>query len=85
MSGQYGEFSNSIVKLDTAQEQVKTVWRDEVAKSYDVMNDNIKLCAGKIWSLFCDSKAGIDAVKKSYDSEEVDKEISRFSIQIEQV
>lgn len=85
MSGQYGEFSNSIVKLDTAQEQVKTVWRDEVAKSYDVMNDNIKLCAGKIWSLFCDSKAGMDAVKKSYDSEEVDKEISRFSIQIEQV
>ena len=85
MSGQYGEFSNSIVQLDTAQEQVKTVWRDEVAKSYDVMNDNIKLCAGKIWSLFCDSKAGIDAVKKSYDSEEVDKEISRFSIQIEQV
>ena len=85
MSGQYGEFSNNIVKLDTAQEQVKTVWRDEVAKSYDVMNDNIKLCAGKIWSLFCDSKAGMDAVKKSYDSEEVDKEISRFSIQIEQV
>ena len=69
MSGQYGEFSNNIVKLDTAQEQVKTVWRDEVAKSYDVMNDNIKLCAGKIWSLFCDSKDGMDAVKKSYDSE----------------
>lgn len=85
MSDQYGEFSKNIAMLDTAQEQVRTVWKDETAKSYDVLNDNVKLCAGKIWSLFCDSKAGMEAVKKNYDSEEVDKDISRLGMQIEQV
>lgn len=85
MSEQYGEFNKNIAMLNTAQEQVRTVWKDEVAKSYDVLNDNVKLCVGKIWSLFSDSKAGVEAVKKNYNSEEVDKDISRLSMQIEQV
>lgn len=85
MSEQYGEFSKNFALLDSAQEQVKTVWRDETARSFDQLNDNVKLCSERIWSLFCDSKAGVEMVKKNYNSDAIDKEIARLGIQIEQV
>ena len=85
MSEQHGEFSKSISLLDAAQEQVRTVWRDETARSYDSLNDNVKMCTQKIWALFCDSKAGVEAVKKNYDSDAIDKELARLGMQIEQV
>ena len=85
MSEQYGEFSKNIASLDNAQEQVKNVWRDETARSFDVLNDNVKFCVKKIWSLFCDSQAGVEVVKKNYDSDTIDKDLARLGMQIEQV
>lgn len=85
MTEQYGEFSKNIAALDAAQEQVETVWQDETARSYNNLNNNIKLCTQKIWTLFCDSTIGIEAVKKIYDPDMVDKEITRLGIQVEQV
>ncbi len=85
MSEQHGEFGKLITLLDTAQEEVKSVWRDETARSFDPINDNIKLCTERIWTLFCDSKAGVEAVKKNYDSDTVDKDLARLGMQIEQV
>ena len=85
MSEQHGEFSKSIALLDAAQDEVRKVWRDEIAKSYDKLNDNVKLCTQKIWTLFCDSKAGVEAVKKNYDPDAIDKELARLGMQIEQV
>lgn len=85
MSEQHGEFSKNIALLDAAQEQVKTVWRDETARSFDNLNENVKLCTTKIWTLFCDSKAGVEAVKKNYNSDTVDKDLVRIGMQIEQV
>ena len=85
MSEQHGEFSKNIALLDAAQEQVKTVWSDETARSFDGLNDNVKLCTSKIWSLFCDSKAGVEAVKKNYNADTVDKDLVRIAMQIEQV
>ena len=85
MNEQYGEFGKNIIVLDNAQEQVKTVWKDETARSYDSVNENVKICAQKIWALFNDSKAGMEAVKKNYNPDEVDKELNRIGMQIEQV
>lgn len=85
MTKQYGEFIRSIISLDNAQERVRTVWRDEVAKSYDNLNDNVKMCTQKIWELFCDSSGGVEAVKKNYNPDTLDKEIARLGMRIEQV
>ena len=85
MSERHGDFNKNIVLLDAAQEQVKNVWHDKTAQSFDNFNDNIKLYTEKIWSVFCDSKAGVEAVKKNYDSDTVDKDIIKLSMQIEQV
>lgn len=85
MSEQYGEFGKNISSLDSAQETVRGVWHDETAKSFDCLNDNVKLCTKKIWALLTDSQAGVQAVKKNYNPEDVDKEIARLGIQIEQV
>ena len=85
MNEQYGEFGKNIIALDNALEQVKTVWMDETAKSYDALNENVKICAEKIWALFSDSKAGTEAVKKNYSPDEVDKELAKFGMRIEQV
>lgn len=85
MNEQYGEFGKNIASLDSAQEQVKAAWKDETANSYDVLNENVKLCVQKIWALFSDSKAGTEAVKKNYNPDEVDKEIAKLGMRIEQV
>lgn len=85
MSEQNGELSNSIALLDAAQEQVRTAWRDETAKSYDTLNNNIKLCTQKVWALFCDANAGVEIVKKNYNSDEMDKELAQLGMQVEQV
>ena len=85
MNQQYGEFGKNITALDHAQEQVRTVWKDETSRSYDSLNENVKICAQKIWALFSDSKAGTEAVKKNYNPDEVDKYITRLGTQIEQV
>ena len=85
MNEQYGEFGKNIIALDNALEQVKTVWTDETAKSYDTLNENVKICAEKIWALFSDSKAGTEAVKKNYNPDETDKDLARLGMLIEQV
>ena len=85
MNEQYGEFRKNIASIDSAQEQVKAVWKDETASSFDVLNENVKLCVQKIWALFSDSKAGTEAVKKNYNPDEVDKEIAKLGMRIEQV
>ena len=85
MNEQYGEFGKNIIALDNALEQVKTVWMDETAKSYATLNDNVKICTEKIWALFSDSQAGAEAVKKNYNPDEVDKELAKFGMRIEQV
>lgn len=85
MNEQYGEFGKNIIALDNALEQVKTVWMDETAKSYDTLNENVKICTQKIWSFFSNSCAGTEAVKQHYNPDDVDKELARLGMRIEQV
>lgn len=75
MYEQYGEFAKIVSALDQAQEQVRTVWTDRTAASYDVLNDNVKVCAGRIWAHYTDSVAGTNAVKANYNADEIDRSI----------
>lgn len=73
MYEQYGEFSGIVSALDEAQGRVRSVWTDRTAYSYDTMNDNVKLCAARIFSHYMDSVAGTNAVKANYNSDEIDR------------
>lgn len=75
MYEQYGEFATMVSALDQAQEQARTVWTDRTAASYDVLNDNVKVCAGRIWAHYTDSVAGTNAVKANYNADEIDRSI----------
>ena len=75
MYEQYGEFATIVSALDQAQEQARTVWTDRTAASYDVLNDNVKVCAGRIWAHYTDSVAGTNAVKSNYNADEMDRSI----------
>ena len=85
MYEQYGEFATVVSALDQAQEQARTVWTDRTAASYDVLNDNIKVCAGRIWAHYTDSVAGTNAVKSNYNADEIDRSIMLLGREAEEV
>ena len=84
MYEQYGEFATIVSALDQAQEQARTVWTDRTAASYDVLNDNVKVCAGRIWAHYTDSVAGTNAVKANYNADEIDRSIVLLGREVEE-
>lgn len=76
MNGEYGELSPYIIRLDENYENVRQVWNDGVARSYEGLNDNIKKCAERIWACYSRSVEGRDAVKKNYSETEVARDLS---------
>ena len=84
MYEQYGEFATIVSALDQAQEQARTVWTDRTAASYDVLNDNVKVCAGRIWAHYTDSVAGTNAVKSNYNADEIDRSIVILGREVEE-
>ena len=84
MYEQYGEFATMVSALDQAQEQARTVWTDRTAASYDVLNDNVKVCAGRIWAHYTDSVAGTNAVKSNYNADEIDRSIVLLGREVEE-
>ena len=84
MYEQYGEFATIVSALDQAQEQARTVWTDRTAASYDVLNDNVKVCAGRIWAHYTDSVAGTNAVKSNYNADEIDRSIVLLGREVEE-
>lgn len=84
MYEQYGEFATIVSALDQAQEQARTVWTDRTAATYDVLNDNVKVCAGRIWAHYTDSVAGTNAVKSNYNADEIDRSIVLLGREVEE-
>ena len=84
MYEQYGEFAKIVSALDEAQGQARTVWTDRTATSYDTLNDNVKICAGRIWAHYTDSVAGTNAVKANYNSDEIDRSLTLFEREVEE-
>ena len=85
MYEQYGEFAKIVSALDEAQSQARTVWTDRTAASYDPLNNNIKVCAGRIWAPYTDSVAGTNAVKANYNADEIDRSLAILEREVEEV
>lgn len=82
---QYGEFSQSINNLESSLSEVRCVWTDETARTYDCINDNMKVFAMQIWAYYCNSVKGYDIVKNNYDEAEFDDELRQLSAKIDSV
>ena len=85
MYEQYGEFAKIVSASDEAQSQALTVWTDRTATSYDPLNNNIKVCAGRIWAHYTDSVAGTNAVKANYNADEIDRSLAILEREVEEV
>lgn len=64
------KFANCIHNLENSLSEVRTVWMDQTAFTYDAINDNMKSFTDKIWLTFCESTASYNDMKKAYNEEE---------------
>lgn len=84
MCEQFGEFAKIVSALDETQSQVRVVWNDRTAASFDVMNDNVKACAQRMWAHYTDSLNGATAVKSNYHPDEIDRSLVLLERQLEE-
>lgn len=85
MDNQYGEFTKNIMALKSDLEEVRTIWQDQTANTYDVLNENIEVCTQRIWLHLVDSQNGYAALKRNYDSDDYDKYVAQMAVRIEEV
>ena len=85
MDNQYGEFTKNIIALKNDLEEVRSIWQDQTANTYDVLNENIESFTQRIWLHLVDSQNGYDALKRNYDSDEYDRFVARMAVQVEEV
>ena len=82
---QYGEFSASISSLESNLGEVRCVWTDETARTYDSINDNIKAFAMQIWAYYCNSVEGYEIVQSNYNEADFEDELRQLNAKIESV
>ena len=78
-------FSLQVKNLESLLYSVRTVWRDEIAATYECLNDNIVKCCDKIHGHCESSVTAFNAVKNNYDSSEVENVISSLGQEISSV
>ena len=83
--GQYGEFEKSVRHLEDLLQAVMEVWSDSTARSYVVMNDNIRYFAKEIQSAHDDSLGCWKAVAENYNEHEFEARLYQMSMRIESV
>lgn len=81
MSEQYGEFLSSVRKLDDALREVRLVWNDQTARSFDSVNDNMKFLSEKIIIAKGSAISSMKMLKDNYDEEEFDNTIHRLNME----
>lgn len=82
---QYGIFSGGIAELDHSLTQVRTVWTDKTAQTYNCINENMEDIACKIWSCHQSAAAGEQAVRENYREEEFDAVLHNLGSRIGQL
>ena len=82
---QYGVFAEIIRRLEDNLREVRTVWTDKIAASYDPINENIKQFAIQIWNLHNTSVDGYNAVKAVYDEGEFEDRLRQLNSKIASV
>lgn len=81
MSEQYGEFVSSVRKLDDALREVRFVWNDQTARSFDSINDNMKFLSKKIVTAKESAISSIKMLKDNYDEDEFDNTIHKLNME----
>lgn len=79
---QYGEFSDSINRLESNLSEVRCVWADQTAQTYDHINENMEVFTMQIWTHFCNSVSGKELVIKYYNEAEYDDELNQLNSKI---
>lgn len=82
---QYGDFTEIINRLNGDLSDVRMVWLDQTATTYDHMNENMEHFAIQIWAYYNNSLAGHNAVKSNYNESEVDDMINQLNAKIASV
>lgn len=70
--GVYGIFGAVIADLESSLSQVRSVWTDQTAQTYDCINENMLQLAQLVWEGRERASAGEQAVKENYDEGEYD-------------
>ncbi len=67
---QYGIFGAVLAELNEALAQVRSVWTDQTAQTYDGINENMEAYAQRIWASAQTAATGEEMVRKNYDEGE---------------
>lgn len=81
----YGEFAKILEQLKTGLEEVRISWTDQIAQSYDYINENMKIFASEIWKYYNYSIEEFNLVKKYYDEYEYEKILNKLHSMEEEV
>ena len=79
---QYGDFTEIINRLESSLGEVRTVWADQTALTYDHINENMQHFATQIWNYHNNSVAGHNAVKANYNEAEFDNTVNQINSKI---
>lgn len=82
---QYGDFTEAITRLESGLSEVRTLWTDQVAMTYDNINENMQHFAIKIQNCYNNSVVGHNAVKANYNEAEFDSTINQLNSKIDAV
>lgn len=82
---QYGDFTDTLIRLKSSLIEVRTVWSDQTALTYDHINENMEHFAMQIWNYYNNSLAGYNAVKANYNESEFDETLNQLNSKIASV
>ena len=79
---EYGDFTGVINRLESSLNDVRTVWTDQTAVTYDAINDNMKHFSREIWNYYNNSVAGYNMVKANYNEAEFQNTVNQLSAKV---
>lgn len=82
---QYGEFSQVISQLNDNLSEVRAVWQDQTAQTYDSINENTEGFSACIWQNYANAVQMYDIEKKNYHEEEFEQVIGQLSSRVSAV
>ncbi len=85
MMEQYGEFFEVLCRLKDGLEQVRAVWQDQTAVTYDSINDNTERYSAQVWLCYSYAVEGYNAVKTNYNEAEFEHILSQLDARIRSV
>ena len=81
----YGDFTDSVIRLNDGLREVRTVWNDKTARTYDTINENMEHFAKQVWENYSYARQGYESAKMSYNESEIDEQLSLISSKISSV